>query len=99
MLIDYCVFFVSSGRRHTICALVTGVQTLLFRSRAPTDHLAFGKGSRSCVGSQLARVEIRVAIEALLGRYDCIELNSEAPPPNFRALYMRSMAPLHVRLA
>src|SRR3546814_17220363 len=57
--------------------------------RAPTDHLAFGKGSLSCVGSPLARVEIRVAIEALLGRYDCIELNSEAPPPNFRALYIR----------
>src|SRR3546814_10629834 len=28
-----CVFFFSIRRRHTICALVTGVQTLLFRSR------------------------------------------------------------------
>src|SRR3546814_1531458 len=27
------VFFFSSRRRHTRCALVTGVQTLLFRSR------------------------------------------------------------------
>src|SRR3546814_2756260 len=28
-----CVFFFSSRRRHTRCALVTGVQTWLFRSR------------------------------------------------------------------
>lgn len=66
--------------------------------RAPTDHLAFGKGSRSCVGSQLARVEIRVAIETLLDRFAGIALDRDAPPPRFQALYMRSMAPLHVRL-
>src|SRR3546814_19655756 len=28
----YCFFFFSSRRRHTRCALVTGVQTVLFRS-------------------------------------------------------------------
>lgn len=66
--------------------------------RTPTDHLAFGKGSRSCVGSQLARVEMRVAIEALLDRFDALALDRDAPPPRFQALYMRSMAPLHVRL-
>lgn len=66
--------------------------------RAPTDHLAFGKGSRSCVGSQLARVEMRVAIEALLDRFDGLMLDTAAPPPRFHALYMRSMAPLPVRL-
>ncbi|OAN56269.1 cytochrome P450 [Sphingobium sp. TCM1] len=66
--------------------------------RAPTDHLAFGKGSRSCVGSQLARVEMRVAIETLLDRFSEIKLDRDAAPPRFQALYMRSMAPLHVRL-
>jgi cytochrome P450 len=65
---------------------------------APTDHLAFGKGSRSCVGSQLARVEIRVAIETLLDRFSDIKFDKDAAPPRFQALYMRSMAPLHVRL-
>src|SRR3546814_7676187 len=29
-----CCFFFSSRRRHTMCALVTGVQTVLFRSLA-----------------------------------------------------------------
>src|SRR3546814_6538712 len=31
----YVIVFVSSRRRHTRCALVTGVQTWLFLSRAP----------------------------------------------------------------
>src|SRR3546814_4214648 len=31
----FVVFFFSSRRRHTRCALVTGVQTWLFRSRDP----------------------------------------------------------------
>jgi cytochrome P450 len=66
--------------------------------RAPTDHLGFGKGTRSCVGSQLARVEMREAVNALLDRYGRIELNPNAEPPHFRALYMRSMGPLNVRL-
>src|SRR3546814_13112181 len=34
------VFFFSSRRRHTRCALVTGVQTVLFRSSVQTDQLA-----------------------------------------------------------
>ena len=67
--------------------------------KAPTDHLAFAKGTRSCVGSQLARVEMREAINALLDRFSSISLDPDAPQPYFRALYMRSMGPLNVRLA
>ncbi|WP_404477341.1 cytochrome P450 [Novosphingobium sp. BL-52-GroH] len=66
--------------------------------RAPTDHLAFGQGSRSCVGSQLARVEMRIAIETLLDRFPDLGPDVTADPPRFQALYMRSMAPLHVSL-
>src|SRR3546814_2567856 len=32
------MFFFSSRRRHTRCALVTGVQTWLFRSKVPDHH-------------------------------------------------------------
>src|SRR3546814_6979160 len=46
----FICFFFSSRRRHTICALVTGVQTcalpislqLLERSLPPSKHLVFG---------------------------------------------------------
>src|SRR3546814_6922241 len=42
MICVVVVFFFSSRRRHTICALVTGVQTCLFRSKQPD---AFGCGA------------------------------------------------------
>lgn len=67
--------------------------------RAPTDHLALSKGTRSCVGAQLARVEMREAISALLDHFGTIELDPTKEQPHFRALYMRSMGPLNVRLA
>ncbi|MFV3127148.1 cytochrome P450 [Niveispirillum sp. KHB5.9] len=64
----------------------------------PTAHLAFGKGVRSCVGAQLARVETQEALARLLARYPDVALSAEGPAPYFRALYMRSMGPLWVAL-
>lgn len=63
---------------------------------SPTDHLAFGKGNRACVGSQLARVETRDAIAALLYRYPDMRIDPAATQPYFRGIYMRSMGPLNV---
>src|SRR3546814_8731568 len=37
-----CVFFFSSRRRHTRCALVTGVQSVLFRSFSAAANKATG---------------------------------------------------------
>ena len=41
--------------------------------RAPNPHLAFGHGAHFCLGAALARLEIRVVLEALLGRCRVIE--------------------------
>lgn len=69
-----------------------------FARRSPTDHLAFGRGARSCVGAQLARVEIRTALETLLSRFSALALDPDAEQPRFRHLYIRSMGPLHAIL-
>lgn len=37
-------------------------------TRTPNPHLAFGLGSHFCLGATLARVEIRLVLEALLAR-------------------------------
>src|SRR3546814_18092378 len=50
------MFFVSSRRRHTRCALVTGVQRVLFRSRL--EQIAKIGGSAKIIETQLAFVDI-----------------------------------------
>ena len=42
--------------------------------RAPNPHLAFGHGAHFCLGAALARLEIRVVLEALLDRCERVEL-------------------------
>jgi cytochrome P450 len=46
--------------------------------RQATGHLAFGHGVHQCLGQQLARVEMRVALPALLDRFPGLRL---AVPP------------------
>ncbi|MER8002860.1 cytochrome P450 [Streptomyces sp. NPDC095613] len=46
-------------------------------------HVAFGHGIHQCLGQQLARVEMRVAFPALLGRFPTLRL---AVPPEAVAL-------------
>ncbi len=43
-------------------------------SRFPNDHMGFGKGPHSCLGANLARLEIRIMFETLLPRLASIEL-------------------------
>jgi cytochrome P450 len=45
--------------------------------RAPSAHLAFGKGVHACLGSMLARLESRVVLETLLARVPRFELAGE----------------------
>jgi len=64
--------------------------------RPPTDHLAFNKGPRACVGIGLARAEMRDAVSAVLDNLPDVRLDPSAAPPMFKSLFMRSWRPLNV---
>src|SRR3546814_11545639 len=69
LLSMFVFFFVSSRRRHTRCALVTGVQRVLFRSRS---RRACARGM-SAVGAQPCRCGDHGGEEAQMPAQDADE--------------------------
>ena len=67
-------------------------------TRDPNPHLAFGFGIHYCVGANLARLEARVALEALLRRTRSIELADEGELPLHPSPVFRAVTRLPVRL-
>lgn len=61
------------------------------------DHLTFNYGPRVCVGMGLARIEMRDALNGVLDRLANVRPDTDAEPPRFANLFMRSFRPLHVR--
>jgi cytochrome P450 len=43
-------------------------------TRKPNPHLGFGQGIHYCLGANLARLELRVLFEELLGRFDSVRV-------------------------
>ncbi len=65
-------------------------------ARTPNHHLAFGQGMHACSGMNVARLEGRIAIAALLRRYPRIEL--AGPPERDRRVRFRGFRRLAVAL-
>ena len=62
----------------------------------PRDHIAFNYGPRTCVGANLARMEVQESVRAALERLPGLRLDPAAPPPAFGGLQLRDFRPLHV---
>ncbi|MER6911938.1 cytochrome P450 [Streptomyces sp. NPDC000594] len=66
--------------------------------RDTRGHLAFGHGIHFCVGAPLARLEARIALEALLTRFPGLAADPAAGPPEWMpGLLMRGTRTLPVR--
>jgi cytochrome P450 len=60
--------------------------------RATNRHLAFGAGPHRCAGSNLARMNIRVALEEILARLTDIRLDEAAGPVTYHSGFSRTPA-------
>lgn len=67
-------------------------------ARSPNPHLGFGHGIHFCIGSHLAKMEGRIAVNGLLDRYSEIRTKPHDPPrffPSPDIIGVRSL-PVHV---
>ena len=68
--------------------------------RDPNPHIAFGgRGAHHCLGSSLARLELRVMFEELLRRFPDMALESDDPPPMRPANFVVGAEALPVRFS
>lgn len=65
-------------------------------ARKPNPHVAFGHGAHACAGMNVARLEARIAIGALVARFPKLEL--AAAPTRDRRVRFRGLKRLPVRL-
>jgi cytochrome P450 len=69
----------------------------IHRPLAP--HASFGSGPHTCLGVHLARMESRVALDALLDRLDGVAFDVDAPAPRIVGSIFRSPDALPVRFS
>ena len=65
-------------------------------TRHPNLHLGFGAGPHFCLGGPLAKMEIRLALEELLTRYDGIEITG--PVERVQSTFVGGLKHLPVKL-
>jgi cytochrome P450 len=58
--------------------------------RTPAPHISFGSGPHMCLGQHLARMESRLALDAILQRLHNLRLDSQTPRPRIIGSLFRS---------
>jgi cytochrome P450 len=64
--------------------------------RGTKSHIDFGTGVHRCLGSHLARMELRVALEALHARIPDYAIDPDRPPEYHNDGGVRTVEPLHL---
>ena len=72
--------FLGAGNRDPISSSVR----VAGRHRRENKHLTFGAGVHFCLGGPLARLEARIALDALMARFETIDLLEDDPPGDRR---------------
>jgi cytochrome P450 len=67
----------------------------IFR-QTPKPHISFGQGPHACLGTHLARIEMRVAVNLLLDRLPNLRLDPQGDDPHIRGQVFRSPTALPV---
>ncbi len=67
--------------------------------REGPSHVGFGFGVHVCLGMHLARMEARVALQAVIARLPDLRLDPSGPDPSIRGLAFRSPDALPVRFS
>jgi cytochrome P450 len=68
-------------------------------TRDPNDHVAFGEGIHFCIGAPLARMEARIAFEAMLARFPRLRLKDPAMKPAYKgSFFLRGLESLPVAI-
>ena len=62
----------------------------------PKPHVSFGQGPHACLGTHLARIEMRVALNLLLDRLPNLRLDPDGDDPHIRGQVFRSPTSLPV---
>ena len=65
--------------------------------REDKQHISFGDGAHKCLGMHLARLEMRVLLNAVLDRLQGLRLDPDADDPHIHGLIFRSPPNLPVR--
>ena len=65
--------------------------------RHPNPHLAFGFGPHYCLGASLARLELRVALRAVLDRLGDLEPAGDGALPHRRSNFVSGLESMPVR--
>ena len=65
-------------------------------TRSPNNHIAFGFGTHFCLGAALARLEIQIFFERLLGRVARVERIEGAPQVEMPNAFVHGLREAHL---